>query len=80
MFANSHVALIYGSSGTGKSTLLKIITGQLEATSGNIYISKDKTVMMLSQNVIFESGLTVGETMLECYKHLIEEEKRIELT
>ncbi|MBE6543661.1 MAG: ABC-F family ATP-binding cassette domain-containing protein [Ruminococcaceae bacterium] len=70
---------IVGVNGAGKSTLLKIITGQLEATSGNIYISKDKTVMMLSQNVIFESGLTVGETMLECYKHLIEEEKRIEL-
>lgn len=34
MFANSHVALIYGSAGTGKSTLIKHIS--------NFWADKDK--------------------------------------
>lgn len=69
---------IVGVNGAGKSTLLKIIMGQIEPTQGKVYISKDKTVMMLSQNVVFENDMTVGETMLECYSHLIEQEKMID--
>lgn len=37
MFAKSHVALIYGSAGTGKSTLIKHIS--------NFWINKDKTFL-----------------------------------
>ena len=33
---------IIGVNGCGKSTLFKLILGELEADSGNIYISKEK--------------------------------------
>ena len=69
---------IVGVNGAGKSTLLKIIMGEIPQTSGNIYISKDKTVMKLDQNVAFDSDKTVAESMLECYEDIISEEQRIE--
>ncbi len=69
---------VVGVNGAGKSTLLKIITGEIVPTDGNVYISKDKTVMMLSQNVAFEDDKTVLESMMECYKDLIDEESRLE--
>ena len=69
---------VVGVNGAGKSTLLKIITGDITPSGGNIYISKEKRVMMLGQNVSFENDLTVGQTMLECYKDLIDEEERLE--
>ena len=41
---------IIGVNGCGKSTLFKLILGELEADSGNIYISKEKTVGILRQD------------------------------
>lgn len=69
---------IVGVNGAGKSTLLKIITGMTQPTSGNVYIARDKTVMMLSQNVEFVANCTIEEAMLECYSNLISEEQRLE--
>ena len=66
---------IVGVNGAGKSSLLKIITGQYDATDGGVYISKDKTVGMLSQNAVLESSLTVYEEMLSAYDDLIKTEK-----
>ena len=68
---------IVGVNGAGKSSLLKIITGQYEASSGDVYISKDKTVGMLSQNAVLESSLTVYEEMLTAYKDIIKTEEEI---
>ena len=68
---------IVGVNGAGKSSLLKIITGQYDATDGGVYISKDKTVGMLSQNAVLESSLTVYEEMLSAYGELIKTEKEI---
>ena len=39
MFANSHVDMIYGSAGTGKSTLIKVLTGVHEFESGTIHMA-----------------------------------------
>ena len=68
---------IVGVNGAGKSSLLKIITGQYDATDGGVYISKDKTVGMLSQNAVLESSLTVYEEMLSAYDELLKTEKEI---
>ena len=68
---------IVGVNGAGKSSLLKIITGQYDATDGGVYISKDKTVGMMSQNAVLESSLTVYEEMLSAYDELLKTEKEI---
>ncbi|PAK21026.1 ABC-F family ATPase [Mycoplasmopsis agassizii] len=41
---------IIGANGAGKSTFLKIISGEMEATSGNIILAKDKRISILSQD------------------------------
>ena len=40
---------IIGSNGSGKTSLFKLITGEYDATSGEVFISKGKTVGILSQ-------------------------------
>ena len=69
---------IVGVNGAGKSSLLKIITGQYEPTEGEVYISKEKTVGMLSQNAVIDSENTVYEEMLSAYGELIKTEEEIE--
>ena len=41
---------VIGSNGCGKSTLFKLLLGELEADEGSVYISKDKTVGILRQD------------------------------
>jgi ATP-binding cassette subfamily F protein 3 len=41
---------IVGINGAGKSSLFKLITGQYCLDQGNIFVSKDKSIEMLSQN------------------------------
>lgn len=50
---------LIGKNGEGKTTLLKILTGELAATAGESYISKEKTVGYLKQTDHFDSRNTV---------------------
>ena len=74
---------IIGVNGCGKSTLFKLITGELTADSGNVYISKDKTVGILRQDDAFrdfsdfESEATALEVMYGSFPHLLRAEKRL---
>ena len=68
---------IVGVNGAGKSSLLKVITGEYRAESGSVYISKDKTVAMLSQNVGMESDNTVIDEMYAAFPKLLADEKRL---
>ncbi|MCI0448880.1 MAG: ATP-binding cassette domain-containing protein [Chlorobi bacterium] len=52
---------LVGSNGTGKSTLLKIINGQIEADKGEIALSKHTTVGYLPQDGITYSGKSIYE-------------------
>ena len=56
-------AAIVGVIGSGKSTLIKIIMGQLSADSGDIILSKDTTVGYLAQNQEYASDRTILEEM-----------------
>lgn len=69
---------IVGPNGAGKSTLFKIIVGITEPDSGNVYISKDKTVGYLSQNPEIESENTLYDEMLLAFQHLVLEENELE--
>ena len=58
-------AAIVGINGAGKSTLLKIIVGELPADSGEVVISKGKTLGYLAQNQDLLSHRTIYDEMVE---------------
>lgn len=72
----SKVGLI-GQNGGGKSTLLKILTGELSHDSGDIFISKSKTVGYLNQNSNFDENLSIYENALSVFNNLIKQENKI---
>lgn len=74
---NEKIALI-GSNGCGKSTLIKMLIGELEPDKGHVTLSKNCTIGYLSQSVISDLSHTLYEEAEEVFKPLMEEEKFLE--
>lgn len=70
-------AAIVGINGAGKSTLLKIIVGEMPADSGEVVISKGKTLGYLAQHQDLAGDRTIFEEVLEIKRPLIEMEAKI---
>jgi len=74
---------IIGANGSGKTSLFKLITGEYDADGGEVYISKGKTVGILSQYGAFDtaadtvSGNTALEHMYAAFPALLSAEKRL---
>jgi ATP-binding cassette subfamily F protein uup len=56
---------IIGQNGQGKSTLMKIITGEVEPDSGEMAIDKSIKIEMLAQQPKFKSGIIVRDAIEE---------------
>ncbi|MEA1914916.1 MAG: ABC-F family ATP-binding cassette domain-containing protein [Campylobacterota bacterium] len=54
---------VIGQNGQGKSTLMKVITGQTEVDSGEIAIDKSLNIQMLEQQPKFPSGISVKQAI-----------------
>ncbi|MBE6633905.1 MAG: ABC-F family ATP-binding cassette domain-containing protein [Ruminococcaceae bacterium] len=71
---------IIGVNGCGKSTLFKLITGELEPTEGSIFLSKGKTVGILTQEGAFscdDEEQTVLDLIYRAFPHLLAAEARL---
>ncbi len=70
---------IIGVNGCGKSTLFKVITGELEPDEGQIFLSRDKTVGILTQDSAFTVDERLGDNALEqmygAFPELLEAER-----
>ncbi len=55
---------IIGANGSGKSTFLKIIAGEMDPTSGNVSLEKGKRMSVLSQNHFAFDEFNVLDTVL----------------
>ncbi|MEA3353317.1 MAG: ABC-F family ATP-binding cassette domain-containing protein [Campylobacterota bacterium] len=64
LLEGQRVAVI-GQNGQGKSTLMKVITGEVEPDSGEIAIDKSLKIEMLEQQPKFKSGLSVRDAIEE---------------
>ena len=63
---------IIGANGAGKSTFLRILTGDLESTTGNISIDENKRVSVLKQNQNAYDEYTIMDTVIMGNQHLYE--------
>lgn len=71
---------LVGANGTGKSTLLKIIAGQLPADGGDVIIAKGKTLGYLTQHQDMDSDRNIYDELMEIKRPIIELEQRIRET
>ncbi len=75
---NDRIGLV-GKNGAGKSTMLKIIAGQMEPETGNIVIPDGKTVGYLPQEMFPDSHKTIFDETLTAFEELNRLEKKIEV-
>ena len=69
---------LFGQNGTGKSTLLKIIMGEVTPDSGKVVINKNVEIAMLGQNPKFANEVTVSDAIENELLHLKEAKKEFE--
>jgi ATP-binding cassette, subfamily F, member 3 len=69
---------LVGSNGTGKTTLLKIITGLVQADSGAVSKAKFVTVGYLQQEGIAVSGKTLYEEAASAFEDVLEIQQELE--
>ena len=68
---------LIGPNGAGKSTILKMIMKELDTDSGDIILTKGKTIGYLSQHQDLSSGNTILEELKTAKADIIEMEKQI---
>lgn len=63
---------LIGANGSGKSTFLKVLSGELEQTSGEVHIQKGQRIAVLKQNHYEFDEHTVIDTVIMGHKKLYE--------
>jgi len=70
---------LVGLNGTGKSTLLKIINGDIQPSSGEVQKAKDCTIGFLNQDLLsYQSEDSILDVALEAFKETLQLEQEIE--
>jgi ATP-binding cassette, subfamily F, member 3 len=75
--AGDRVGLI-GKNGAGKSTMLKILSGEMEPDSGQIAADKDLKIGFLKQDIDFVEGRTVLDEAYQAFEEIKRLEKQLE--
>ena len=73
-------AAVVGINGAGKTTLLRIIVGGLTPDSGQVILSKGRTLGYLAQNAGLQSENTIYDELLSVKSNLIALEQQIRET
>ncbi len=68
---------ILGRNGCGKTTLFKIITGQMDYDEGEIYVNPAKRMGMISQIPIFPQGYSVEDVLRSAYRRVLNALKKM---
>lgn len=69
-FSQGNCYGLIGANGAGKSTFLKVLSGELEPTSGYVHIKKGQRIAVLKQNHFEFDEFTVIDTVIMGHKHL----------
>ncbi len=63
---------VIGANGAGKSTFLKILSGEKDSTKGHVFIEKGNRMAVLKQDHFEYDEFTVLETVIQGHKRLFE--------
>ncbi len=69
---------LIGANGTGKTTLFKVIRGEVEPTEGGAFVSKTTKIGYLEQHACHGSVRTVYDEALSIFEPLMEIERELE--
>ena len=69
-FAEGNCYGLIGANGAGKSTFLKVLSGDLEPTSGEVHVKKGQRIAVLKQNHFEFDEFTAIDTVIMGHKHL----------
>lgn len=70
-------AALVGPNGAGKSTILKMIVGELPTDSGNVILTKGKTLGYLAQHQNMDSSNSIYDEVKSAKAHLIAMEEQL---
>ena len=70
-------AALIGINGTGKTTLLRIIMGELPADNGQVILSRGKTIGYLAQHQEIDTNLSIYGSLLEMKQHILDIEQNM---
>ena len=71
-FTNGNCYGVIGANGAGKSTFLKVLSGELEPNKGEVFLGKDERMSVLMQNQNAYDNETVLRTVMLGHKRLVE--------
>ena len=69
---------ILGRNGCGKTTLFKILTGEMDYDDGEVYVNPNKRIGLISQIPKFPQGYTVDDVLRSAFSHLLSMKRKME--
>ena len=69
---------ILGRNGCGKTTLFKILTGEMDYDDGEVYVNPNKRIGLISQIPRFPEGYTVEDVLRSAYAQLIKTREKMQ--
>ena len=68
---------ILGRNGCGKTTLFKILTGEMDYDAGEVFINPNKKLGLISQIPVFPLGYTVEDVLRSAFAGLMKTQQRM---
>ena len=69
---------ILGRNGCGKTTLLKILTGEMDYDDGDVYVNPHKKIGLISQIPVFPEGYTVEDVLRSAFSDIMAFKRKME--
>ncbi len=70
---------ILGRNGCGKTTLLKILTGEMDYDDGEVFINPHKKIGLISQIPVFPEGFTVEDVLRSAFAETLAVKRKMEV-
>ena len=69
---------VLGRNGCGKTTLFRILTGEIGYDAGEVYVNPHKRLGLISQIPQYPAGYTVEEVLRSAFRNLLDMRRRME--